>query len=160
MNDDKSRAKAAEIFSQYLLSNNLRDTCERRAILDGAFSITGHFSIDELCKLLADSDFHVARSTVYATVELLVDCGILRGHNLRGGAVQYERKIGAGQHFHCVCTRCGRVRPVKEPEIARMLGYRRYPSFVVQDIELYIYGQCHKCRARKPSAEKSDKKVK
>lgn len=154
MNDDKSRLKAREIFAQYLLQNNLRDTCERRTILDKTFDISGHFSADELCRMLTDSDFHVARSTVYATVDLLTDCGILRRHSLRDGAVQYERKIGTGQHFHTVCTRCGRVRPVKEPEIARLLGYRRYPSFVVQDVELYVYGQCYKCRSKKSSYEK------
>lgn len=146
MNDDKSRIRAAEIFSGFLKQNNLRDTFERRAVLDKVFDISGHFSIEALCEFLQQSDVRVARSTVYATVELLVDCGILRSHSLRGGAVQYERKIGQGAHFHTICTRCGRVKSVKEPEMARELGYRRYASFVVTDVEIYIYGQCRKCR--------------
>lgn len=146
MSEDKSRAKAVEAFAQYIAARQLRDTPERRMILDTIFDINGHFTIEDLSEKLDRSDFRVARSTVYATMELMVDCGIVRSHHLRGGAVQYERRVGTGQHFHCICTRCGRIRQIREPEIARMLNYRRYPSFTVTDIEVYVYGLCHKCR--------------
>ncbi len=153
MSEDKSRAKAIEAFTQYIASRHLRDTPERRTILDAIFDFNGHFTIEELVEKMAGSDFRVARSTVYATMELMVDCGIVRCHHLRGGGVQYERKLGSGSgHFHCICTRCGKIRQIREPEIARMLNYRRYPSFTVQDIEVYVYGLCHRCRKAQADA--------
>lgn len=159
MNEDKSRAKANELFTQFLEKNQMRDTRERRAILGKVFDIQGHFTADELYESLMDEGFHVARSTVYTTVGLLVDCGILREHYIRSSAMQYERRIGVGQHFHLICTQCGRVRQLKDQGLSKLLGYGRFPSFVASDVELYIYGKCTKCRRqqRRPSSKNDNK---
>ena len=60
----------------------MRQTPERFAILDKTLEQKVHFDIDELYKNI-EADYHVSRSTVYNTVELLCECNILRKHYLK-----------------------------------------------------------------------------
>ncbi|MBR5169690.1 MAG: transcriptional repressor [Muribaculaceae bacterium] len=144
-------------FSDYLDANGLRKTTERYAILNRIMSITGHFTIEELQQLIDGDGFRVSRSTVYNTVELLMDAKMLRRHVFEGMQAQYERITLP--HTHLVCTTCGKVKEVRDPNFAAFMNARRFNAFNADHYNLYVYGTCSTC-ARKSKRSKDEKNKK
>ena len=103
-------------FSDYLDAHGMRKTTERYAILSHILNINGHFTIEELQQIINDDGFRVSRSTVYNTVELLMDAKMLRRHVFEGMQAQYERITLP--HTHLICTNCGKVKEVRDPNFA------------------------------------------
>lgn len=154
MNDERTKAAATAALNRYLMQHRLRRTPERYAILDKVFSLSEHFFVDTLHRMLDDDGYHVSRATVYNTMEILVDAGLVRRHNFGSTPAQYEKVAGITNHHHLVCTQCGKVKEVKDAEIDRMLASKRYASFHPAYADLYIYGVCSRCARRpKPSAK-------
>ena len=133
-------------FNEYLDAHGLRRTTERHAILLHILNINGHFTIDELQQLLDGDGFRVSRSTVYNTVELLIDAEMLRRHVFEGLLPQYERITLP--HTHLICTNCGKVKEVRDPNFAAFMNARRFNAFNADHYSLYVYGTCSTC-ARK-----------
>ena len=133
-------------FSDYLDAHALRRTTERYAILNRIMNINGHFTVEELQQLLDIDGFRVSRSTVYNTVELLLDAQMLRRHVFEGMQAQYERITQP--HSHLICTTCGKIKEVRDPNLAAFMNARRFNAFNTDHYSLYVYGTCSTC-ARK-----------
>lgn len=145
MSEEKLKSSARDTFTEYMVAKKLRKTPERYAILDKVFDMTQHFHIDTLSASLEKDAYHVSRATVYNTMELLTDCGLVRCHRFPGQPVQYERVAGVTNHLHAICTQCGKVKEVKDPELVKLLNSRRYSTFHTSYIALYVYGICSAC---------------
>ena len=102
--------------------------------------------IEELQQMLDADGFMVSRSTVYNTVELLMDAKILRRHVFEGMQAQYERITLP--HTHLICTTCGKVKEVRDTNFAAFMNARRFNAFNADHYSLYVYGTCSTC-ARK-----------
>lgn len=85
----------------------LRKTEERYAILECICSFPGHFDMCLLHQKLEEMNFHVSRATVYNTVDVLVDSGLIVRHQLTAQAVQYELRMLAETHLHLICMNAG-----------------------------------------------------
>ena len=133
-------------FNDFLDSRGMRRTPERYAILNRILAINGHFTIEELQQLIEGDGFRVSRSTVYNTVELLMDAKMLRRHMFEGMQAQYERITLP--HTHLICTTCGKVKEVRDPNFAAFMNARRFNAFNTDHYSLYVYGTCSTC-ARK-----------
>lgn len=148
MDDDKLKASARNAFTQYLQVKHLRKTPERFAILDKVFDVAEHFSIESLYESLEGETYHVSRATVYNTIQLLIDCGLVRRHQFDHNSARYERVPGVGNHHHLICTQCGKIKEVRDPELIRVLNAKRYPTFHTDYFVLYVYGICSRCAKR------------
>lgn len=136
-------------FSQFLRQRGMRRTPERFAILDKVALTFEHFSIDTFYESLEKEGFHVSRATVYNTIQLLEECGLVRRHKFDNTCSRFEFVRGpASNHHHLICTECGSIREVKDPDIAKMLNNKRYARFNTSYFSLYLYGVCSRC-ARK-----------
>jgi Fur family ferric uptake transcriptional regulator len=140
-------------FSDYLDQHGMRKTTERYAILNRIMGINGHFTIEELQQIIEEDGFRVSRSTVYNTVELLMDAKMLRRHVFEGMQAQYERITLP--HTHLICTTCGKVKEVKDPNFAASMNARRFNAFNTDHYSLYVYGTCSTC-ARKAKRLKNE----
>ena len=157
MNDERTKTAATAALNRYLMQHRLRRTPERYAILDKVFSLAEHFFVDTLHRMLDADGYHVSRATVYNTMDILVDAGLVRRHNFGSTPAQYEKVAGITNHHQLVGTQCGKVREVKDAEIDRLLASRRYSAFHPAYADLYIYGVCSRCaRKPKPSARKKE----
>ena len=150
-------------FNEFLDSRGMRRTTERYAILNRIMSINGHFTIEELQQLIEGDGFRVSRSTVYNTVELLMEAKMLRRHVFEGMQAQYERITLP--HIHLICTICGKVKEVKDTNFAAFMNARRFNAFNTDHYSLYVYGTCSTCarklkRTRQAVKEKDDKNKK
>ena len=145
MSDDKTKTAALATFNDYLTQNHLRRTPERCAILEKVFDMSSHFSIDALHLQLDTGGYHVSRATVYNTIELLIKAGLVRRHTFESQSPQYEKIAGLTKHYHLVCSRCGKVKEIKDQEIDLLLNTRRFGKFQPKYIDLNVYGLCAGC---------------
>src|ERR1035437_8601988 len=99
---------AAEILREFLKNGNNRITPERFEILDSALEYEGHFGADDLYILMKNQKSGVSRATVYNTLELLVQCGLVRKRNFGDNLTRFENNFKK-QHDHIVCLDCGRI---------------------------------------------------
>ncbi len=136
------------VFTDYLVRQHKRRTAERFAILDCAMAMTDHFSIEEFSVRLDSQGFHVSTATIYSTLDLLNDCGLVRRHRFGSQGTRYERITSQTNHLHLVCTRCGKVRKVKDLILNQEIANRRYGSFAQSYFSLNIYGLCLTCQKR------------
>lgn len=107
-------------FVQYLKKKAHRITNERFLILDAATNISGHFDADELYLKMKNEYINVSRATVYKTLELMSECGILTKHNFKGDRTRYETKIGRKMHYHLICTLCNKIIEFENPAIEKI----------------------------------------
>lgn len=162
MNDDKFKSGIEVSFTRFLVERRLRRTPERYAILRKVLSMTNHFVIDELHQELEADGYHVSRATVYNTVSVLMDAGIVRRHSFNNQRAQYEKIVESSMvnHQHLLCLRCGKVKELKDPAIMKTLAESRYPSFSTEYFAVYIYGTCAQCQRKMRKAAKELEKSK
>lgn len=146
--EKNNRQCPRDIFSDYLARHHKRRTPERFAILDCAMRSTDHFTIDAFHSTLENEGFHVSVATIYSTLELLVDCGLVRRHRFGSDSARYERTAGIANHLHLVCTRCGKVKEVRDQKLCEDISMRRYSGFSSGYFSLNIYGLCRACQKR------------
>ncbi len=149
MTEEKNREDARNVLSQYLEGKHLRKTPERFAILDKVFGQLHLFSIDSLLQLMDDASYHVSRATLYNTMQLFVDAGLVRKHLFNGSTAKYERVLpDASNHYHLVCRKCGKVKEVKAPEILKELTKVKSRTFHGEYFSVYVYGICSTCQRK------------
>lgn len=146
----QSNLSPREKFRQYLTERQLRKTPERFALLDKAITLSGHFGADELYENMEASGYHVSRATIYSTLELLVDCGLLNRHIFESRKTCYE--VALGSHFHLVCNACGNIREIEEEQLSHISGMD-LGGFQPTYCSTMVYGICGEC-AKKASKEK------
>ena len=157
MADEKTREIVKTELTQYLAARGFRKTPERYAILDKIYTMNEHFDADSLFDLMAQSDYRVSRATIYNTIELLADAGLVRKHQFGSNPAQYERSYNSVNHHHLICTRCGKIKEVKDADLLQVLENKKFSKFVPCYYSLYVYGLCSKClqaAKKKPGTRK------
>lgn len=157
MVDDKLKLNAKSKFAIYMETRKMRKTPERFAILDMAMSFSDHFSADLLYRRMEES-YHVSRATIYNTLDLLTDCGILRRHQFGSNQSQYECVADTPNHHHLICTECGKIKEIKDTELLKYFNSKKYSSFTASYYVLYIYGVCSACARRAKRKSNINKK--
>lgn len=133
-------------FAEFIRSKKMRQTPERFVILDKALDQKPHFDIDVLYQDI-EADYHVSRSTVYNTVELLCECNILRKHFLNENQAAYE--LWEDRHLHLICLECGAVKEIHDEKVAQYLSGLRFRGFHQSFSSTNIYGVCSACNRKK-----------
>ena len=94
-------------------------------------------------------EYRVSLATVYNTLELLLDCGLVVKHLFDGKTAQYEKAFAANAHSHLVCTYCGYVKEFSDRRMMKQIQSKTFSSFDVSHFSLYLYGTCKSCRQTK-----------
>lgn len=137
-----------QILTSYLELNKLRKTPERFTILNAVYSISGHFTLDELGeKLIKEYNFPVSRATLYNTLKLFMELRLVVRHRVQS-TTRYEACYDNNSHSHQVCTICGKVTELKSPLLIEAVQNVRTKRFRKDGFSLYIYGVCSTCQAK------------
>lgn len=105
-------------LSLFLEQKGYRKTNERFAILEEIYDRNDHFGADELYFAMHDKNYPVSRGTVYNTLEMLEECGLVLKHQFdRGVAARYEKAYGRKQHDHLFCLDCKQIREFCDPRL-------------------------------------------
>jgi Fur family ferric uptake transcriptional regulator len=144
MKDDSNGIEIArKKFSDYLTAKNYRKTPERYAILNLFYAEQRHFDIDSLSEALSKTNFRVSRSTLYNTLQLLVDCNLVHQHQFGKNTTVYERVKDF--HYHLICTNCGKIQDYKDEKLKTIIKNAKIRYFTPVLYKLTIYGLCSVC---------------
>ena len=134
----------ARIFMDYLRQARKRVTPERFMVLDSVYLCPRHFTADEVAARMDDSKCHIALATIYGTLQLMVEAGILTTLALPCQPLRYE--LAATTHMHLVCTCCGHVKDLRDRALMRAVSQKRYAAFTAERCDVTVYGICSTCR--------------
>lgn len=141
---------AHEILTKYLRSNRkLRATPSRFAVLDAVLQSQGHFDAENLYYRMITKGIKVSKATVYNTLDLLKDCGLVSKYRFAESTSRYEKAFGRPQHHHLICLECGDIIEfVNERLEAIQNEVCNGKTFTPQSSTLQIFGTCVKCKKR------------
>lgn len=133
-------------FQKLLTSKKLKFTSERKQILEEVLRLKEHFDADGLYAIVKDSGMRISRDTVYRTIPLLLECGVIQKSVGDGRREYFERTGVKGHHDHMVCINCGRViefRSESIEEIQEKVCKDHGFSLLFHDHRLF--GRCKSC---------------
>jgi Fur family ferric uptake transcriptional regulator len=138
----------ARRFRGYLSHKELRATPERMTVLQEIFLIDSHFNAENLYIRLHNKDHKISRATVYRTLELLVDSGLVRKTVFEDHIASFEKHFDKPDHAHFICTQCGRIIEFYDQSI-QTLHRNLEQKFSVRIINHthQIYGKCKDCNS-------------
>jgi Fur family ferric uptake transcriptional regulator len=141
-NAEKIKAEVKDKFVEFLEKHQQRKTPERFAILDEIYSNKEHFDVETLFEHMMDRNYRVSRATVYNTLDLLLDCGLVIKHQFGRNISRYERAYGFRQHDHLICNQCNEVLEFCDPriqQIKKTMG--ELMQFNITNHSLYLFGE-------------------
>lgn len=136
-------------FRAYLREHRQPVTRQRDLVARTVFTSTEHLSAPAVHQRLERERAGVSVATVYRTLDLLVESGLIRRHEFGDGFRRYEGAPPQGSHGHFVCVECGGVEEFANERLERMLpiiGDEHQFRYVRHRVELH--GTCRRCQRR------------
>jgi Fur family ferric uptake transcriptional regulator len=134
-------------FEELLLAKGLRLTPQRKRIMAEALTMGGHFEAEDLHDRLRKKKSRVSRASVYRTLPLLVETGLLREVEFVDRHAHYEVSAPGDSHAHLICTSCRAVIEFRHASVERALAeVARSHDFEDVTHKVEIVGLCGKCR--------------
>ncbi len=149
------RGRLRSELNAFMEQRGLRSTEQRRVIIDKLFEATDHVTIDQLLEVVRHDDPRVGYATVYRTMKLLAEGGLVHEHKFGDGFTRYELADEHAHHDHLICVSCNKITEFEEPAIEALQDKiaARY-GFTVRDHKHELYGICAECakKNREPPA--------
>lgn len=149
----KDPEQLREAFHRYLKSHGIKNTKARDKVFSAVLELDDHFEAEQVLYLLKERNQKVGKATIYRTLPLLVDCGILRQVRFDVKQAHYEHAFGENPHDHMVCRRCGRIVEFAMDEVValgRQIARRHH--FHVISHRFQLSGLCWVCSTKCPVA--------
>jgi Fur family ferric uptake transcriptional regulator len=135
-----------EAWQARLRAGGYRLTPQRQLVLEAVASL-GHATPDEIAERVRRTASGVNISTVYRTLELLEELGLVTHTHLGHGAPTYHAADDA-DHLHLVCRKCGGIEEVPTQVLDSVVGrVAADHGFAVDAGHFAIFGLCRACRA-------------
>ena len=141
---------ARETFREFLKGKKLRSTPERFRILEEVMKGSGHFDADELYTKLRTKGIKISRGTVYNTLGVLLECGLISKYRFGENHSRFEKAFGRPRHDHLICLSCGEIIEFVSEKLTKLQEeVRKEKNFKAQNSTLQIFGICSKCQKEK-----------
>jgi len=132
--------------TETLREQGYRLTPQRLMILSAIHASNRHISAEEIYAQVCANYPNVNISTVYRTLELLKELGLVTETDLGGGKFRYH-SVEKGHHHHLICRKCGRIFELDEAVLNPIEGtiLRKY-GFKADLSHLAVFGNCVQCQ--------------
>jgi Fur family ferric uptake transcriptional regulator len=142
-------AALLERFRRFLRDHRLPVTRQRDLVAQTVLLANDHLSVEGIRRRLREKGAHVGVATVYRTLDVLLESGLVRAHDFGEGFKRYEPMPAQAHHEHLICERCGRVVEFQNERLERMLPViADEHAFQHDRHRVEIYGVCRECRQR------------
>jgi Fe2+ or Zn2+ uptake regulation protein len=133
-------------FMKLLQARGLRVTAQRLAVLDAVCAGGGHTTFGEIWQRVRENDATIDTSTVYRTLDLLVELRLISQNDDPAQGVIYEI-VGQTPHHHLVCIHCGCEYAVPHTTLQTALqDIEAKYNFAITAQHLVLRGLCGECR--------------
>jgi Fur family ferric uptake transcriptional regulator len=138
------RAASRHQLADQLRSRGLRLTAQRQLVLEAVYAL-GHSTPDQVHAEVSKTAAGVNITTIYRTLELLEELGLVTHAHLSHGAPTYHA-VGEQQHVHLVCRECGQVTEVSSDLLSPLADrLERERAFLVDIGHVALFGTCGNC---------------
>jgi Fur family transcriptional regulator, ferric uptake regulator len=136
-------------LAEVLRARGLRLTAPRQLVLQAVYDL-GHATPDQVHAAVAEKAAGVNITTVYRTLELLEELGLVTHAHLSHGAPTYH-SVDEHQHAHLVCRQCGAVQEISTELLSGLVEQLASVKGFQLDIgHVALFGMCRDCMAASP----------
>ncbi len=131
-----------ELLTKYLEERKFRKTPERYAILEEIYKLDEHFDIDYLYGLFKEKHFSVSKATIYNTLELLLEAGLVRKHQFGKIQAFYEKSYFNKNHDHIIMMDDFEIIEFCDPRIDEIKkDFEEAMGIEIESHTLYFYAR-------------------
>jgi len=141
-------------FHEFIKGKGLKSTRQRDEIASWFFGVKGHLSADRIYREIQRSSPGIGFSTVYRTMKLLCEAGMVSERHFRDAEALYENV--SEHHDHCICTNCGHIIEFEDDRIeALQQSVADTFGFRLVSHKMELYGLCADCSRQAESDQSS-----
>lgn len=145
----------AQLAITRLRAHGVRITPQRRAVLQYLISHHTHPQVETIYRDLKQADDSIAMATVYNTLRMLVDEGLVLELDNGSEAARYD--YFGHPHYHVICDQCGQIEDVADPRFATMVKdiealTREKTGYRITRTDVEVHGTCPACQAQAPKS--------
>jgi Fur family transcriptional regulator, peroxide stress response regulator len=147
VHSDEIQEKLRE-FEEACRQKGLPVTMQRRVILEAVLQRSDHPTADQIFEAVQDRLPRLSRTTVYRTLDTLLEWGVIRRVHLTGVTGRFDGKIE--RHHHLVCVACGTILDLDDENLNLIsLPKKKLQGFKIDDFSVQFLGLCSSCRKKK-----------